>query len=92
MIGRLLLLLGCLSVLDGALTVAEVSSGIATEANPLMAPFVGSLPALLSAKVLPIAALSALTAFAGHVPLRAVHMLCGVYSAVLVYHLWGLSL
>jgi hypothetical protein len=93
MIWRLLLLLAVLSATDGALTVAEVSRGIANELNPLMAavlPF-GLLP-VIGAKVAPIAALSALCSHRTQHPLRAVQGLIAVYVGVLGYHVWGLLL
>lgn len=88
MIWRLLLLLALLSATDGALTVDEVTAGIATELNPLMAAVLPlGILAVLAVKVLPIALL---TAFPGHVPLRAVKALTGIYGVVLGYHVWGL--
>lgn len=87
MIWRLLLLLACLSILDGLLTLTEVSSGIACELNPLMRavlPF--GLAAVLSVKGVPIAALS-VCAFAGQAPMRAVRLLTMIYGAVIGWHM-----
>lgn len=86
MIWKLILLLGVLSVLDGALTLLEVSHYGAAEANPFMVGVIAhGWLAVLAAKGMPVVSLVALPVSA-----RVVGSLAALYGAVIFYHCFWL--
>jgi len=89
-----LILTNALSLLDGLLTYAELSSGIATEGNPLLATLFEAHPlAAVGFKVFVIAMVSIILWLGRRLRIMlAISLLaCAVFAAVVAYHLGSLA-
>lgn len=90
----ILALLNLLSLMDGLLTYREVTLGIATEGNPLLASLFEAHPAIaLAFKVFVVAMVSAIIWARRRVRIMLVIAIvaCGIYIAVIAYHLGSLT-